>query len=122
MANIMVVDDSAIVRKTITKQLTDFGHEVVYQAVDGKDAIANYKKGTIDLVTMDISMPEMNGIEALKGILEIDKDAKVVMITSHGEESMVIEAITIGSIGYLLKPITKEKLQELLKKVKLDNE
>ena len=117
MLNIMIVDDSLIIRKTLTTVLEKMGHTVVAQAKSGKEAIESYDKHMPDLVTMDITMPIMSGIEALKKIKKIYKDAKIIMVTSHGEEKLVMDAIISGAKGYVLKPITHDKLNDIILKV-----
>lgn len=121
MARIMVVDDVSIMRFTIKGHLQKLGHEVVAEASNGDEAINQYMSTKPDLVTMDITMPAVNdvrsGIEALVKIREFDKNAKVIMITSHGEEKLVMEALTKGAKGYVLKPITEDKLKPALAKV-----
>jgi len=117
--NVMIVDDSLILRKTLNSSFTEMGYNVIAQAKSGREAIELYNKNKPDLVTMDITMPVMSGIEALKAIMGKYKDAKIVMITSHGEEQLVMNAISSGAKGYVLKPVTKEKLQEAIKKVEL---
>ena len=121
MASFLIVDDIAIMRFTIKKHLLSLGHKVVAEAANGYEAIKYYKLYKPDIVTMDITMPGenniKNGIEALVEIKKIDTDAKVIMITSHGEEKLVIEAITKGAKGYILKPITEEKIANVLKSV-----
>ena len=117
MLNIMIVDDSTIIRKTLQMKLEESGFSVVAQAKSGKEAVEMYGKVLPDLVTMDITMPIMNGIEALKLIKKTYKDAKIIMITSHGEERLVMDAITSGAKGYILKPITEEKLIEAITRV-----
>ncbi len=117
MLSIMVVDDSLIIRKTLTTTLENMGHKVVAKAKSGTEAIELYAKHIPDLVTMDITMPVMTGIEVLKEIKKSYKDAKVIMVTSHGEEKLVMEAISSGAKGYVLKPITENKLTEVIKKV-----
>ncbi len=117
MLNIMVVDDSLIIRKTLSTELEKMGHTVVAQAKSGKEAIELYDKFMPDLVTMDITMPIMSGIEALKEIKKSYKDSKIIMVTSHGEEKLVMDAITSGAKGYILKPITQDKLLESIGKV-----
>jgi len=117
--NVMIVDDSLILRKTLNSSFTEMGYNVIAQAKSGREAIELYNKNKPDLVTMDITMPVMSGIEALKAIMGKYKDAKIVMITSHGEEQLVMNAISSGAKGYILKPVTKEKLQEAIKKVEL---
>ncbi len=117
MYNIMIVDDSTIIRKTLQMKLEELGHTVVAQAKSGREAVTLYGKILPDLVTMDITMPIMNGIEALKLIKKSYKDAKIIMITSHGEEKLVMDAILSGAKGYILKPITEEKLTKAIDKV-----
>lgn len=117
MLNILVVDDSTIIRKVVTTILEKLGHTVVAQANSGKEAVELYEKHMPDLVTMDITMPIMNGIDALKKIKAQFKDAKVVMVTSHGEEKQVMEAITSGAKGYVLKPITEDKIKDSILKL-----
>ena len=122
MAKILVVDDAKVMRITIKKQLEKLGHEVIAEAENGFEAIEQYKLYNPDLVTMDITMPEVNGIssgiEALVEIRNIDPNAKIIMVTSHGEENLVIEAISKGSKGYILKPIVQDKLQDIIEKLK----
>ncbi|MCK5293967.1 MAG: response regulator [Arcobacteraceae bacterium] len=117
MLNILVVDDSMLIRNTLTKQLVALGHKVVAQATNGKEAVELYGKLLPDLVTMDITMPIMTGIESLKSIKAKYKDAKIIMVTSHGEEKLVMEAISSGAKGYILKPITNEKIEEAVNKI-----
>ncbi len=116
MLNILVVDDSSIITKTLSKHLLDFGLNVIGIAKNGTEAIEQYKKLNPDLVTMDITMPIVNGIDALKEIRSFDSQAKVIMITSHGEERLVMDAITLGAKGYMLKPITPLKIKLSLQK------
>jgi two-component system chemotaxis response regulator CheY len=117
MLNILVVDDSLIIRKTLVEEFQKMGHKVVAEAKGGREAMELYELFKPDLVTMDITMPVMNGIAAVKEIKRFHSDAKIVMITSHGEEKMVMQAIKNGARGYILKPITKDKLDEVISKV-----
>ncbi len=117
MLNVLVVDDSMIIRRNITKMLKQIGCNILAEAKNGKEAIELYKKHNPDFVTMDITMPEMTGVEALKAIKRDFKDAVVIMITSHGQEELVMDSIKSGAKGYILKPITLEKLQASIKKV-----
>ena len=110
MLKILVVDDSLIIRKKVKTQLEKLGHEVLYSAKSGQDAIDAYVREKPDLVTMDITMPDMDGITAVKRIIENDANAKIIMVTSHGQEDMVIKSIKAGAVGYMLKPVTKDKL------------
>ena len=114
MLNILIVDDSMIIRKNLTKILTKIGHNVVYAAKNGVEAINMYESKKPDLITMDITMPDMNGIEAISKIIKIDPEAKAIMVTSHGQEDMVLKAIQAGALGYLMKPINEDKLIEII--------
>ena len=121
MANVLVVDDAKIIRMKLKALFEELGHTVVGDAANGYEGIEMYKKTKPDLVTMDITMPGeqgiADGIEAVKHIVEFDSNAKVIMVTSHGEQDKVIKAIQSGASNYILKPITKDKLTEVLKKM-----
>lgn len=117
MLKVLVVDDSKIIRETLNKQLRWLGHEVVANASSGREAVDMYKEHRPDLVTMDITMPIMTGIEAVKEIKADFPEASIVMVTSHGEESLVMEAIMSGAKGYILKPITNKKISQTLSTV-----
>lgn len=101
----------------LTKILEELGHEVVATAKNGRQAIDAYMENRPDLVTMDITMPDMDGIEASKKILEQDPEALIIMVTSHGQEQMVMDAIEAGAKGYVLKPFNKEKLADHIDKI-----
>lgn len=117
--NILVVDDALIIRRSLKRMLEEFGHNVVKESDDGVMAIEDYKKYKPDLVTMDITMPNMDGIEAVGEIMQIDSNAKIIMVTAHGQEEMVINAISAGAKGYLLKPITPIKIRKELDKLSI---
>ncbi len=117
MLNVLVTDDSMIIRRNITNMLKQLGLNVIAEAKTGKEAIELYEKHNPDFVTMDITMPEMTGVEALKEIKKSYKDAKVIMVTSHGQEELVMDSIKSGAKGYILKPITVEKLISSIKKI-----
>jgi two-component system chemotaxis response regulator CheY len=110
MLKVLIVDDSLIIRKKITKILETLGHQVVFGAQNGQEAIDAYNEHKPDLVTMDITMPDMDGITAVKHIMKSDSNAKIIMVTSHGQEDMVIKSIQAGAVGYMLKPISDEKV------------
>ena len=109
--NVMVVDDSLITIKKLTVLLNALGHKVVKTAASGSEALIAYAACNPDLVTMDITMPDMDGIEATKQIVERYSDALIIMVTSHGQEKMVLDALEAGAKGYVLKPIQQDKLQ-----------
>lgn len=113
---VMVVDDSPIIVKKLTVLLQTFGYKVVQTAANGKEAVAAYKQHEPDVVTMDITMPEMDGIEATQEIISEFPDAKIVMITSHGQENMVLDALKAGAKGYVLKPFQQQKVYETIQK------
>lgn len=121
--NVMVVDDSALTVKRLVAMLEQLGHEVGKICKTGLDAVETIeyltKKGHSppDLITMDITMPDMDGINATRRILALNPQALIIMVTSHGQEQMVIEAIQAGAKGYVLKPIKPDKLQESINKV-----
>lgn len=117
MLKIFVVDDSLIMRRNIIKMIESLGHKVAGEAKNGHEAVELYRKFKPDLVTMDITMPGMDGLSAVKELKRIDKNAKIIMITSHGQEEMVIDAIRSGASGYLLKPININKLRDSIRKV-----
>lgn len=111
---ILVVDDSLITVKKLSSMLGLLGHKVIMTAASGKEALEAYGECKPDLVTMDITMPDMDGIEATKLIRERFPDANIIMVTSHGQEKMVLDALKAGAKGYLLKPFRLEKLKEVI--------
>lgn len=117
MARIMIVDDSMMMRTTLRRILEKAGHEVVSEAINGQQAIDDYPKYQPDLVTMDITMPGLSGIEAMKCILEFDPAANIIVASALGQKHIVFEALENGAKNYVLKPITEEKLLPVLKLV-----
>lgn len=113
---IMVVDDAAFMRMMIKDILTKSGYEVVAEAGDGQEAIEKYKEHRPDLVTMDITMPEMDGITSLKKIREFDAQAKVIMCSAMGQQAMVIDAIQAGAKDFLVKPFQSDRVIEAINK------
>ena len=109
MAKILVVDDAEFLRVRISKMLTSNGHDVV-EAGDGAESINVYKSAKPDLVLMDITMPEMDGLSALKEIITLDPNAIIVMLTALGQESIVLEAIKSGAKDFIVKPFEAERV------------
>ncbi|HEY1752028.1 MAG TPA: response regulator [Caulobacteraceae bacterium] len=107
---VMIVDDSLIMAQKLKVMFAELGHHVVRVCKDGPEAIRDYPLVKPDLVTMDITMPGMDGIEAMQAILAEHANARFIMVTSHGQEAMVVRAIDAGALGYVLKPVTKERL------------
>lgn len=114
--NILVVDDSPIITRKLTMMLELLGYRVVKTAATGAEAISAYKACKPDVVTMDITMPDMDGIEATRRIIAEFPEAKIVMVTSHGQEKMVIDALKAGAKGYVIKPFDGQKLYEAIQK------
>ena len=114
---ILLVDDAAFMRMMLKDILTKNGYEIVGEAENGAKAVEKYKEVTPDLVTMDITMPEMDGISALKNIRSIDSNAKVVMCSAMGQQAMVIEAIQAGARDFIVKPFQADRVLEAVKKV-----
>ncbi|NGP44116.1 response regulator [Bacillaceae bacterium SIJ1] len=113
---ILIVDDAAFMRMMIKDILTKNDFEVVGEAVDGNQAVEKYKELQPDLVTMDITMPEKDGVTALKEIRSYDSDAKVIMCSAMGQQAMVIEAIQAGAKDFIVKPFQAERVIEAIKK------
>lgn len=117
MANkILIVDDAAFMRMMIKDILSKNGYEVVGEANDGSQAIEKYKELKPDLVTMDITMPEMDGISALKEIKKLDGNARVIMCSAMGQQAMVIDAIQAGAKDFIVKPFQADRVIEAIKK------
>ncbi|HCR12947.1 response regulator [Solidesulfovibrio sp.] len=114
---IMVVDDSGLTVKKMVKMLEGLGHEVAAVATTGQEAVDAYAAVAPDIVAMDITMPDLDGIEATRRIMAVSPDARIVIVTSHGQEQMVMDAIEAGAKGYILKPVKPEKLKETLETV-----
>ena len=114
---VLIVDDAAFMRMMLKDILTKNGYEVVGEAENGAKAVEKYKEVTPELVTMDITMPEMDGISALKNIRSIDSNAKVVMCSAMGQQAMVIEAIQAGARDFIVKPFQADRVLEAVKKV-----
>ena len=116
---VLIVDDSAFVTKQLKQILTSEGYEVVDIARNGEEAVDKYKKfyPNIDLVTMDITMPKMDGIEALRRIMEFDKNARVVMISAIGKQDLVKESLLLGAKNYIVKPLNRAKVLERIRNV-----
>ncbi|MBF0572428.1 MAG: response regulator [Desulfamplus sp.] len=115
--NFMVVDDSGITTKKMAKVLEELGHNVVGVARTGREAIDKYVEINPDMVTMDITMPDMNGIEATRHICREYKDAMIIMVTSHGQEQMVVDAVKAGALGYVIKPFKPETLKASIDRI-----
>ena len=117
MAKIMLVDDAAFMRMMLKKALTESGYSDFVEAQDGADAVRKYEEETPDMVIMDITMPNMDGLQALKKIREMDPNAKVVMCTAMGQESMVVDAIKSGAKDFIVKPFDSERIVQTVNSI-----
>ena len=114
---VLVVDDSMFITKQITQYLTSEGFQILGTAVDGEEAVEKYKElaPNVDLVTMDITMPKLDGVGALEKILEFDGNARVVMISALGKQDLVKKALLMGAKNYIVKPLDREKVLERIR-------
>jgi two-component system chemotaxis response regulator CheY len=115
--NVLIVDDSPLALKKLEAILAGLGHKVVGSANNGAVACEAYAKFAPDIVTMDITMPDMDGVEAARRIIAADAKAKIIMVTSHGQEAMVLDALKAGVKGYIVKPVKADKLAAMIDKV-----
>ncbi|SDF39198.1 response regulator [Sporolituus thermophilus] len=115
-AKILIVDDAAFMRMMIKDILTKNGYQVVGEAENGLKAIEKYQELRPDLTTMDITMPEMDGITAVKEIKKIDPAAKIIMCSAMGQQAMVIEAIQSGARDFIVKPFQPDRVLEAVRK------
>lgn len=112
---VLVVDDAAFMRMMIRDILAKEGY-VIHEAVNGRDAVEKYGELRPDLVTMDITMPEMSGLEALRAIRASDSSARVLMVSAMGQQKMIVEALESGAMDFLVKPFQPTKVLETVKK------
>lgn len=117
MAKVLIVDDSKTSRKILRGILQDCGHEVIDEAENGEIGYLKYQELNPDIVTMDITMPKMDGIECLKRIRSYDPNAKVIMITAAGQKDKMIEAVKSGVAEFLTKPFEKDAIAHAIENV-----
>lgn len=117
MAKILVCDDSAFMRMMLKKVLVEQGHEIAGEAGDGLEAVAQYERLQPDLVTMDITMPKVDGIEAVRRIHEENPLARIVMVTALGQKAIITDALRAGAADFIVKPFDPEKVATIVKKV-----
>src|SRR3954462_15777965 len=116
MARVLVVDDAAFMRKMVSDALTAGGHEIIGEAATGGEALTRFQEVRPDVMTLDITMPEKDGLSALKDILAFDPTAKVVMCSALGQESKVLEAIKGGAKDFFVKPFQAERVLDAVAK------
>lgn len=113
---VMIVDDSLIMTQKLTAMLRDLGHQVVRVCKSGPEAVRDYPLVKPDIVTMDVTMPGMDGIETMSAIMQAHSQARVIMVTSHGQEGMVLRSLEAGALGYVLKPVNKDRLAAMIER------
>jgi two-component system chemotaxis response regulator CheY len=116
MARVLVVDDAAFMRKMVTDALSGGGHEVVGEAGNGIEAVERYQQLRPDVTTLDITMPEKDGLAALQEIIAADPGAKVVMCSALGQESKVLESIKLGAKDFVVKPFQADRVLSAIEK------
>jgi two-component system, chemotaxis family, chemotaxis protein CheY len=116
MARVLVVDDAAFMRKVLSDALAKGGHEVVGEAANGLEAVAQFQELHPDVTTLDITMPEKDGLEALREILAADPAARVIMCSALGQESKVLESIKSGAKDFVVKPFQADRVLEAIGK------
>lgn len=116
-AKVLVVDDAIFMRRMLGDILKQAGHDVVGEAANGKESLGQYKKTKPDIVTMDIIMPEMGGIEAVKEIVKGDKNAKILMVSAMGQQQLVVEAIQAGAKDFIVKPFEASRVLSAIDRI-----
>jgi two-component system chemotaxis response regulator CheY len=116
MARVLVVDDAAFMRKMVTDALSGGGHEIVGEAANGAEAVTRFQELRPDVMTLDITMPEKDGLAALKEIIAVDPGAKVVMCSALGQESKVLESIKLGAKDFVVKPFQADRVLSAIEK------
>ncbi|MBC8590332.1 response regulator [Wansuia hejianensis] len=114
---VLIVDDAIFMRMKLKDILEKNGYEVVGEAQNGMEAVEKYQAEKPDIVTMDITMPEMDGVAALKAIKQIDPNAKVIMCSAMGQQTMVMEAIQSGALDFIVKPFDTDRVIQSLNKI-----
>lgn len=117
MAKILIVDDAAFMRMMVKDNLKKAGYTDFIEAGNGEEAMARYQEENPDMVLLDITMPIKDGIETLTAIKQLNPQAKVVMCSAMGQESMVVEAIKLGALDFIVKPFKPERLVQTVKSI-----
>lgn len=117
MKTVLIVDDAAFMRMILKNILNKNGFEIIGEAENGRIAFAKYKELRPDIVTMDLTMPEIDGIEATKEIIKFDPQAKIIMISAMGQEPMVKEAVLSGAKGFIVKPFKEDVISNAINKI-----
>ena len=121
MLNILIVDDSILMRNNIKSFVENLGHNVIGEAGSGTTAVTMCLELNPDIITMDITMPDMDGITAISKIREFNSDVNIIVATSHGQEEIIMKALQTGAKGYILKPINEDNLAEAIDNIYKDD-
>ena len=114
--NILIVDDAAFMRLTLKNMLEEAGYSIIGEAQNGEEAVQKYSELQPDLVTMDITMPKKDGLEALEEIISLDSNANIIMCSAMGQQGLVLDAVKAGAKDFIVKPFNKERIHNALKK------
>ncbi|QAA34312.1 response regulator [Clostridium manihotivorum] len=117
MKKVMIVDDSSFLRLSLKKLLEGAGFEVIAEAADGLEALEKYKTHKPDIISMDITMPNLNGIDTIKELKAIDRSVKIIVVSSLGHEDQVKKAFLAGAVNFVVKPFKEEFIKEAFSKV-----
>ena len=117
MKNVLIIDDSALMRRMMKRAIVGSGNAIAGEANNGTTGIEKYKELRPDVVTMDVTMGDMSGIDALRRIMEYDPDAKVIMVSSMGQEVIVRDAIMSGAKGFIVKPFHNDQIYDAIRKL-----
>lgn len=117
MGKIMLVDDASFMRLMLRTLLLELGHQIVAEAGNGEQAVKMYPRACPDLVIMDITMPDMDGVEAVKNIMALDPEATIIMCSAVGHRNMVLEAMNAGAKDFIVKPFQKERVEFAVSKL-----
>lgn len=117
MATVLIVDDSRTSRRMLRELIEKMGHTVIGEAVNGEDGFLKYKELNPDLVTLDITMPKLDGIEALQLIRKYNPEANAVMITAAGQRDKMVQAVKYGAAEFITKPYEQDEVENILKKI-----
>lgn len=119
MTKVLIVDDAAFMRMQLRDILTKLKFEIIGEATNGKDAVQQYKNLEPDLITMDITMPVMDGIEAVKQIRNISDTVKIIICSAMGQQSLVMDAIQAGADDFIVKPFSTDRIKEAIKNINI---
>ncbi|MBP2646137.1 MAG: CheY4 [Firmicutes bacterium] len=117
MATFLICDDSLFMRRMLIKMIEENGHKLLAEASNGKEAVSKYLEHKPDIVTMDITMPELDGVSAVRQIIGGDPKARIVMVSAIGQQGVITEAIKAGALDFIVKPFQPEKVIDVIQKV-----